>query len=69
MGRDAAKTDWQEIIAEMDISPGMEVCATQVKSDVADWTKRSPNLRLIRPALISFPSWSWLTATRNERTS
>jgi hypothetical protein len=42
MGRDAAKTDWQEIIAEMDISPGMEVHATQVKSDVADWTKRSP---------------------------
>jgi hypothetical protein len=42
MGRDAAKTDWQEIIAETAISPGMEVRATQVKSDVADWTKRSP---------------------------
>jgi hypothetical protein len=38
MGRDAAKTDWQEIIAEVRYGGPRH----EVKSDVADWAKRSP---------------------------
>jgi hypothetical protein len=40
------KADWQEIIGGMDISLVTKARASQVKSDVAHWAKRSPELAL-----------------------